>query len=96
MGHCTGGAPTPPDPGAPKDRYIYMTQPWVVAFFMDCINTGMRDWRNPEGGLGPEIIQCPNATVVEKFKAAVKRGDIFWHAFPVRCCLLYTSPSPRD
>lgn len=58
------------------------TQPWVVAFFMDCIDTGMRDWRNPEGGLGPEIIQCPNATVVAKFKAAVQRGDIFWHAFP--------------
>jgi hypothetical protein len=50
---------------------------------MDCAeNAGMLDWRNPQGGLGPSILQCPNATVVAKLKAAIQRGDIFWHAFP--------------
>ena len=68
---------------AGPDRYIYMTQPWVLSFFMDCAtNAGMLDWRNPEGGLGPSIIQCPNATTVAKLTAAIQRGDIFWHAFP--------------
>lgn len=37
-----------------------MTQPWVVAYFLDCENNGLREWRNPDGGLGPEIVKCPN------------------------------------
>eukprot|EP01043_Picozoa_sp_COSAG02_P035727 COSAG02_NODE_2576_length_8498_cov_4.245386_6_plen_369_part_00 len=69
--------------GNSTDRYIYMTQPWVLSFFMDCdTNSGMKEWRNAECGLGPEIIQCPNATTKAKLTAAIQRGDIFWHAFP--------------
>jgi hypothetical protein len=65
------------------DRYIYMTQPWVLSFFMDCeTNAGMKEWRNAECGLGPDIMQCPNATTKAKLVAAIQRGDIFWHAFP--------------
>ena len=41
MGHCTGGSPAPASTGnVSKDRYIYMTQPWIVAFFMDCRGLG--------------------------------------------------------
>ena len=62
---------------ATGDRYIYMTQPWVLSFFMDCgTNDGMKEWRNPEGGLGADILQCPNATTVAKLTAAIKRGDV--------------------
>lgn len=84
MGHCSGGTPAPPAPApsgnATRDRFIYMSQPWVVSFFMDCENSGMREWRNPEGGLGPSIIRCPNASTVARFTKAVKNGDIFWQA----------------
>eukprot|EP00040_Diaphanoeca_grandis_P033122 m.202065 g.202065 ORF g.202065 m.202065 type:complete len:879 (+) comp32815_c1_seq1:127-2763(+) len=73
-------SPTPPPP--PPDKYIYMTQPWVASFMLDCEKTGFRDWRNPEEGLGAEIIECPNATTIRNFKQAVANGSIFWQAFP--------------
>ena len=28
------------------------------------------------------VLHCPNASAVASFKAAVRRGDIWWHAFP--------------
>ena len=71
-----------PPANATRDRYIYMSQPWVVSFFLDCENAGMLEWRNKEGGLGPSILKCPNASTVAKFTTAVKNGDIFWQAFP--------------
>ena len=48
--------------GNGTDRYIYMTQPWVASFYTDCENTGLKDWRNPAGGNGPDIIECKTPT----------------------------------
>ena len=28
------------------------------------------------------MLHCPNASSVAAFEAAVRRGDIWWHAFP--------------
>ena len=39
-----------------------------VSLFLDCPpNTGLH---------------CPNASAMASFEAAVRRGDIYWHAFP--------------
>ena len=63
-------------------RYIYMTQPWPASFYVNCGDNGVNDWRNKKGGMGPNILTCPNATAVADFKSAAKAGDIFFQAFP--------------
>jgi hypothetical protein len=64
-----------------KYEFTYMTQPYIVAFLLDCEESGLTDWR--EGPThGANLLECPNATVIQQFKNAVKRGDIWWHAFP--------------
>ena len=30
----------------------------------------------------PSDVRCPNASALATFEAAVRRGDITWHAFP--------------
>ncbi len=47
-----------------------MTQSWLVDLFLNCADTPVDD------------VVCPNATAVAAFDAAVRRGDINWHAFP--------------
>ncbi|KAK9798230.1 hypothetical protein WJX73_010911 [Symbiochloris irregularis] len=49
-------------------QYSWMTHSWLVSLYLDC-PTGMG-------------LQCPNATSKAAFEAAVKQGDIHWHAMP--------------
>jgi hypothetical protein len=45
-----------------------MTQSYVVSLYLDCpVRVGLH---------------CPSAAAVEAFRAAVRRGDIWWHALP--------------
>jgi hypothetical protein len=62
--------------------YSYMTQPWIVDFYLDCEASGLNDWRPPHAPL----LTCPNASAIAAFKDAVSRGDIWWHAFPHNSC----------
>jgi hypothetical protein len=50
-----------------SDPYTWMTQSWLVSMYLDC-----------PPGLG---FICPNASAVSAFRDAVKRGDIWWHAY---------------
>jgi hypothetical protein len=59
-----------------------MTQSWLVSLFFDCENAGMVSW--PGSGHahpGTPVLHCPNASAVAALKAALKRGDIFFHGF---------------
>jgi hypothetical protein len=47
-----------------------MTQSWLVGLYLDC----------PQDLL--PVLHCPNASAIAEFEAAVKMGDIWWHAFP--------------
>ncbi|XP_074654954.1 uncharacterized protein LOC141908702 isoform X1 [Tubulanus polymorphus] len=56
------------------EHFIYTTHPWLVSFYLNC----------PPGLIWAGVlIKCPNATEISTFKAAVKRGDITWHAGPM-------------
>ena len=50
------------------DRFVYTTKAWLVSLYLDC-PTGMG-------------FQCPSAEARQTFEAAIRRGDIQWHAFP--------------
>lgn len=71
-------------PPHPLTRFSVGMQPWVASFFLDCdaATSGMLDWRNPAGGAGDSVIECPNASAIAEFKSAVTNGSIFWQAFP--------------
>lgn len=43
-------------------------QSWLVSLYLDC-----------PPGLG---LHCPTATAIAAFEDAVRRGDIYWHAYP--------------
>jgi hypothetical protein len=63
--------------------YSYMTQSWVASLYLDCGNAGWESW--PGSGateVGAPLLHCPNASAVAAFRAALKAGDIFLHAFP--------------
>ena len=63
--------------------YTYMTQSWVASLYLDCERAGMLSW--PGSGattVGLPNLHCPNASSILAFKAALRRGDIFLHAFP--------------
>ena len=63
--------------------YSYMTQSWVVSLYLDCPNAGMMSWPgNGAESVGRPNLHCPNASSIAAFKAALKRGDVFFHAFP--------------
>jgi len=71
---------TPLKPGAAK--YKYMIQPWVVALFLDCENSGIASWDGsgfPKAGM--PVLHCPNQTAINDLKLALKRGDLYMNAF---------------
>ena len=51
---------------------------------MDCARAGLSSWPG-NGWKHPStpLLHCPNAANVSLFKAAMGRGDIFQHAFPL-------------
>ena len=51
-----------------QGEFIYTTHPFLISLFLSC---------PPSMGLN-----CPAPDSLEVFHAAVKRGDITWHAFP--------------
>ena len=61
------------------ERFRWMTQSWLVALYLDC-----------PADLG---LHCPNAQDKAAFAAAVKKGDIYWHAFPHDAWLSLMDPS---
>eukprot|EP00038_Savillea_parva_P014002 m.9819 g.9819 ORF g.9819 m.9819 type:complete len:715 (-) comp2679_c0_seq1:122-2266(-) len=63
--------------------YSYLIQPLVVSLYFDCANAGLVSW--PGSGFahpGTPLLHCPNASSVNALKAALKRGDVYMHAFP--------------
>jgi hypothetical protein len=53
---------------AGPDRMVYTTKAWLVSLYLDCPpNMGFR---------------CPTPEARAAFEAAIRRGDIQWHAFP--------------
>jgi hypothetical protein len=59
--------------------YKFMAQSWLVDAFRHCNETNI----NTQGfqNSSSDLI-CPNKTAMANFDAAVRRGDINWHAFP--------------
>ncbi|XP_048776556.1 uncharacterized protein LOC125680826 isoform X2 [Ostrea edulis] len=56
------------------ENFVYTTHPWLLSLFLDC----------PENFKLADIpLQCPNETEKEYFEAAIRRGDITWHAGPM-------------
>ena len=56
-------------------QYRWMTQSWLVSTFRNCKDTKV----NIHGPNYPNDLQCPNASSVAAFEAAVKRKDQQWH-----------------
>jgi hypothetical protein len=54
--------------GGPE-RLKWMTHSWLVSVFFDCPRHA------------PDL-RCPNATTVVVVEAAIRAGDIWWHALP--------------
>ena len=61
-----------------KFQYRWMTQSWLVNIFRHCNTTKI----NIKGPSAPSDVRCPSAANLTSFEAAVKRGDITWHALP--------------
>eukprot|EP01052_Picozoa_sp_SAG31_P040739 SAG31_NODE_5979_length_2228_cov_1.962424_2_plen_240_part_00 len=59
-----------------KDKYIWMTQSWIVSLFLNCETAHYNAWDNS----GRNLLHCPNDTAIARFKRAVRLGDITWHA----------------
>jgi len=60
---------------AGRDRYIWMTQSWLVSLYLDC-PTGMG-------------FRCPSEQDKQAVIKAIHQGDITWHAFPFNGQLEY-------
>ena len=58
--------------------YRWMTQSWLVSAYRHCNTTKV----NRGGPALPSDVTCPTASELTAFEAAVRRGDIGWHAFP--------------
>ena len=58
--------------------YKWLTQSWLVDVYRHCNSTRI----NTLGPHYPNDLVCPNASAIQAFEEAVKRGDINWHAFP--------------
>jgi hypothetical protein len=57
----------------------YMTQAYVASYFFDCDAQGSASF---PAARGQAPVRCPNATEKATLAAAVRRGDVYWHAFP--------------
>lgn len=56
------------------ENFVYTTHPWLVSLYLDC----------PEHFRLSDIpLLCPNQTEKEYFEAAIRRGDVTWHAGPM-------------
>lgn len=62
-------------------RHRWTMSPWVASFYMRCPAAGGAQWSGDVDGTRPTFrLRCPNATMVQRFKAAVSRGDISFYA----------------
>ncbi|ELR18406.1 uncharacterized protein ACA1_138180 [Acanthamoeba castellanii str. Neff] len=69
----------------PPYRYVYTTQAYLTSLYLDCIDPSR--WTYPAPGLQangprPPPLHCPDAAARQALIDGVKRGDIWWHAFP--------------
>ena len=61
--------------------YQYLTQSWLVDFFMDCPSDF--PYVSDESIYPPSVpLKCPNETTLALVKRYIENGDIYWHAFP--------------
>jgi len=58
--------------------YKWMTHSWLVSAYRNCNSTKI----NRQGPAFPSDVTCPSDAALAVFEAAVRRGDISWHAFP--------------
>jgi hypothetical protein len=70
------------------DRFTYMTHPWLMSLLLDCPcpnadpaqnNCSARSLNNPRA----PALACPTPGEIKRFKSAVAKGDIYWHAAPM-------------
>ena len=65
--------------------YRHMVQPWIVSVLLDCERAGLYAWPGSGWASAPTptpVLHCPNATALAQVRAALVRGDLFFHAFP--------------
>ncbi len=55
----------------PNEGFIYTTHPWLVGLYLDC---------PPNMVLNGIRLECPSASEVQAFEAAIHKGYIAWHA----------------
>lgn len=54
--------------GTINDAFVYTTHAWLLSLFFDCPT-----------GIG---LECPDEAAVAVLDAAIRRGDVTWHAGP--------------
>ena len=70
-----------------NQTYAWMTQEWIINLYLDCEASGIVEWASPNPLDAPSpsakpLLRCPNASATAAMRAAIMRGDIFFHAFP--------------
>ena len=65
-----------------EERLVFTTHPYLVYLYYNCYT---------ELGL-----HCPNTAQLSNFTAAIKRGDIVWHAFPFNAQMEFYDESMAD
>ena len=69
-----------------EERLVFTTHSFLVYLYLNCRS----DFEKTLG------LQCPNSTQVAAFSAAVKRGDIVWHAFPFNAQMEFYDAAMAD
>lgn len=54
--------------GTITDTFVYTTHAWLLSLFFDC-----------PSGIG---LECPDDAAVAELDAAIRQGDVTWHAGP--------------
>jgi hypothetical protein len=66
--------------------YGWMTHSWLASIYVNCTQLGLSYRRKVAAALPGnrtiEDVHCPNEDQLAVFRAAVRRGDIGWHAYP--------------